>query len=128
MSFSVKGNFIRIAMEANELSTNHITLAMPDGYTYKTIVILYIENIDELNSYMTIARSVDYTFPIVNASSPSTISLHIHDITKKSEIRFIIKEFGQIPDVHYFDKAFEPILVTGDDNKDYNVIPSDQFK
>lgn len=27
-----------------------------------------------------------------------------------------------------FDKAFEPILVTGDDGNEYNVIPSDQFK
>lgn len=27
-----------------------------------------------------------------------------------------------------FDSAFEPILVTGEDGKEYNVIPSDQFK
>lgn len=27
-----------------------------------------------------------------------------------------------------FDTAFEPILVKGDDGKEYNVIPSDQFK
>mgnify|MGYP001095926717 CR=1 FL=1 len=27
-----------------------------------------------------------------------------------------------------FDKAFEPILVTGEDGNEYNVIPSDQFK
>lgn len=27
-----------------------------------------------------------------------------------------------------FDSAFNPILVTGDDGKEYNVIPSDQFK
>lgn len=33
-----------------------------------------------------------------------------------------------IPDPHYFDKAFEPILVTGDDGNEYNVIPSDRFK
>lgn len=29
---------------------------------------------------------------------------------------------------HYFDKAFEPILVAGDDCNEYKVIPSDQFK
>lgn len=34
----------------------------------------------------------------------------------------------QLPDTHYFDKAFEPILVTGADGNEYNVIPSDQFK
>lgn len=45
-----------------------------------------------------------------------------------AEIRFVIEKFGQIPDAHYFDKAFDPILVTGDDGKEYNVIPSDQFK
>lgn len=39
-----------------------------------------------------------------------------------------ITKFGQLPDSHYFDKAFEPILVTGDDGNEYNVIPSDQFK
>lgn len=40
----------------------------------------------------------------------------------------IVIYFGQIPDPHYFDKAFEPILVTGDDGNKYKVIPSDQFK
>lgn len=38
------------------------------------------------------------------------------------------EKFGQIPDAHYFDNAFEPILVTGDDGHEYNVIPSYQFK
>lgn len=33
-----------------------------------------------------------------------------------------------LPDAHYFDRAFDPILVTGDDGNEYNVIPSDQFK
>lgn len=28
----------------------------------------------------------------------------------------------------HFDVAFEPILVTGDDGNEYNVINSDQFK
>lgn len=40
----------------------------------------------------------------------------------------IIEKFGQIPDPHYFDKAFDPILVTGEDGKEYKCIPSDQFK
>jgi hypothetical protein len=128
MTFTVSGNFIRIYIEANELSNDHITLAMPDGYTYKTIVILYTMNISELNSYLYIVSGVDYTFPIVNSSSPSTISLFINNITKPAEIRFIIKEFGQIPDINYFKKAFDPILVTGSDGNEYNVIPSDQFK
>lgn len=28
----------------------------------------------------------------------------------------------------HFNKAFDPILVVGNDGKEYNVIPSDQFK
>lgn len=63
-----------------------------------------------------------------NSKSPSYITLHIPDITKNAEIRFTIEKFGQIPDHSYFDSAFKPILVTGDDGKEYNVIPSDQFK
>lgn len=39
-----------------------------------------------------------------------------------------IEKFGQIPNPNYFATAFEPILVKGDDDKEYNVIPSDQFK
>lgn len=27
----------------------------------------------------------------------------------------------------YFDKAFKPISVVGDDGNEYNVIPSDRF-
>lgn len=30
--------------------------------------------------------------------------------------------------VSYFNGPFDPILVTGDDGNEYNVIPSDQFK
>ena len=32
------------------------------------------------------------------------------------------------PNINYFTGKITPILVTGDDSKEYNVIPSDQFK
>ena len=54
--------------------------------------------------------------------------LFVQDIKKDADIRLSIEKFGQIPDPHYFDKAFEPILVTGEDGKEHKVIPSDQFK
>lgn len=70
-----------------------------------------------------------------NEGQPDVIQLpdgylkpYIIDISKSSEIKFYIEKFGQIPDPHYFYKAFEPILVTGDDGNEYKVIPSDQFK
>ena len=68
-----------------------------------------------------------YTFPPVNSHSPNIIPLRPQS---KGEV-FItinIEKFGQIPDQHYFDTAFKPILVTGDDGNKYNVISSDQFK
>lgn len=55
-------------------------------------------------------------------------NIYIHDVTAAASLRLLITKFGQIPDTRYFLTAFEPILVTGDDGNEYNVIPSDQFK
>lgn len=122
------GNFIRIYFKANELKKEHTTIQLQDGYTYERLHINGINNVKELIPYMSIFRGDTITFPAVNSKSPSTISIYVPDITKEAEIRITIEKFGQIPDVHYFDTAFEPILVRGDDGKEYNVIPSDQFK
>lgn len=122
------GNICRIYFSANELPQGNVTVNLPNGYTYKTILILENKNVAEVNDYVPIILGVDYTFPIVNSSSPSNLSLYIPSPDKEAEIIFIIKEFGQIPDPDYFQKAFKPILVTGSDGKEYNVIPSDQFK
>lgn len=122
------GNFIRIYFEANELTQTHNTIQLQDGYTYERLHINGAYNVKELVPYMSIVTGDTFTFPVVNSKSPSTISIYVPDITKEAEIRITIEKFGQIPDIHYFDTAFEPILVTGDDGKEYNVIPSDQFK
>lgn len=94
-----RGPVIYIHFDANELLANSTIIQLPDGYTYERVLIL-----------------------------ASNLSLYIADISKEAEIRLTIEKFGQIPDNHYFDKAFDPILVTGDDGNEYNVIPSDQFK
>lgn len=122
------GNFIRIYFEANELKKEHATIQLQDGYTYKRLHINLANNVSELVPYMSIFTGDTITFPVVNSKSPSTIGIYVPDITKEAEIRITIEKFGQIPDIHYFDTAFEPILVRGDDGKEYNVIPSDQFK
>lgn len=122
------GNFIRIYFEANELTKQHTTIQLQDGYTYERLHINGVNNVKELVPYMSIFTGDTITFPVVNSKSPSTISIYVTDITKEAEIRITIEKFGQIPDIHYFDTAFEPILVTGGDGKEYNVIPSDQFK
>lgn len=69
-----------------------------------------------------------YSFEdIVIIRNPNTIT-PLFDNTKEQRFSFLIRKFGQIPDPNYFSKAFDPILVVGDDGNEYNVIPSDQFK
>lgn len=127
MTQEYHGSFIHIHFDANELSDGSINIQLIDGYTYERIYIHYIDNI-ELSLYMPLDRGEDITFPVVNSKSPSILPLLIKDVSKIADIRLTIEKFGQIPDPHYFDRAFEPILVTGDDGNEYNVIPSDQFK
>lgn len=122
------GNFIRIYFKANELTDKHTTIQLQDGYTYERLHINDAYNVTELIPFMSIFNGETITFPAVNSKSPSTISIYVPDITKEAEIRITIEKFGQIPDPKYFATAFEPILVKGDDGKEYNVIPSDQFK
>lgn len=72
--------------------------------------------------------TVTLRFPAINSKSPSQIYLTKTDSSKEGSIYLLIEKFGQIPNIHYFDATFEPILVKGEDGKEYNVIPSDQFK
>lgn len=122
MTLHVYGNSLLYEFTENE-PINTITL--PDGYSYERINITESTNIYAVNQN---SSNRILTFPPVNSKSPSIIILSRADKSKISRLRFSIEKFGQIPDPHYFDKAFNPILVTGDDGKEYNVIPSDQFK
>lgn len=123
-----KGNCIRIYFDANELKNKRVSVALPDGYSYESIHIIYLKNISELLPYFLITTNSSYYIPPVRSHSPSTVNLLVSNLAETAEIRFLIEKFGQKPDPHYFDKAFEPILVTGDDGNEYKVIPSDQFK
>lgn len=125
MNVNVQGNFITISIPANEGQPSVIQL--PDGYSYEQIRIIALNNIGYLIPYMQIQPFIKLTFPAVDSKSPCIIQPRILNTSQDSEIKFIIEKFGQIPDVHYFDNAFDPILITGD-GKEYNVIPSDQFK
>lgn len=127
MTNIVNGCNITLKLNANESTLNDYVYILPRGYTINTIYITYLTNIEAINRAV-IQRDTRLVFPAVNSKSPSYITLYIKDLTKDAEIRFTIEKFGQIPDDHYFDSAFNPILVTGDDGKEYNVIPSCQFK
>ena len=127
MTKLVNGCNITLKLAANESPSNDYVYILPIGYTINTMNITYLTNSEAINR-ATIQRNTRLVFPVVNSKSPSYITLYISDITKAAEIRFTIEKFGQIPDSNYFDSTFKPILVKGDDGKEYNVIPSDQFK
>ena len=128
MSIHYNGPFIYIHFDANDMPNNRTVVQLPGGYSYERIFINDLLNIDELARDMSIHIGDHITFPVVNSKSPSQLYLHIPDISKPSDIKITIEKFGQIPDKHYFDNPFRPILITGDDGNKYNVIPSDQFK
>lgn len=127
MTATINGCNIILEFKANELTSNSYLYTLPNGYSLNTIHITNYANIYAINNAV-IDRDYILTFPVVNSKSPSSILLYIPDLTHNAFVAFTIEKFGQIPDPHYFDKTFEPILVTGDDGKEYKVIPSDQFK
>lgn len=128
MTFKTIGNLIDISYDASELSIHEQNITLPDGYSYKDILIISSDNISTIQNRLLATSNVHMIFPPINSKSPCSFFLYITDITKSASIRILICEFGQIPDANYFATAFEPILVKGDDGKEYNVIPSDQFK
>ena len=120
---TVNGNTIFIILDPDESPT----VTFPDGYSFEQIKITHLSNIWGIYQAAIVAN-IPLIFPPVKSKSPCTLRFNLNDKTKKAEIRLVIEKFGQIPDTNYFNTAFEPILVTGDDGNTYPVIPSDQFK
>lgn len=125
MEATIKGNNIRISLTESE---NNIVYTMPDGYSYEAFLLTGFANINYINPLCKAVAGTIYNFPPVKSKSPSTITLLKNDSATSASALITIIKFGQIPDTKYFEKVFEPILVSGDDGKEYNVIPSDQFK
>lgn len=129
MTIDYNGPFIRIAFKANELPSGPRIVELAPGYTYERIFIHDLQNISALNPYQRVERGDRITFPPVNSKSPSPVHLFVPDGTKEAKISFSIEKFGQIPNPNYFSyRPFASISVTGDDDNEYDVIPSDQFK
>lgn len=126
MNLYVAGNVIEVTFDADEPQQSGF-VTLPDGYSYEKVNIILASNCYPLHR-LSSGNLGTRTFPPVNSKSPCQFAYAILDTTKAASFRVIIEKFGQIPDTHYFDKAFEPILVTDDAGKEYNVIPSDQFK
>ena len=125
MTITYRGNFIIIRYRAGETPA---PIRLADGYSFDTIAVVGANNINVIYNEITFVLGAPMRFPPINSKSPCILNPIAIDNTKDSYLRILIMKFGQIPDTHYFDKAFEPILVTGEDGNEYNVIPSDQFK
>lgn len=109
------------------LSPGDSHVQLPDGYSYSGIIFTYLENTQYCNK-TNIVTNMQYTFPVIDSKSPCTFDFAPNDALKRIVARGMITKMGQIPDANYFDTDFSPILVTGSDGNEYNVIPSDQFK
>lgn len=130
MTLFVNGNYISLYYSPDDVQANDeqaYVIQLPDGYSYENIHILSAVN-TSFHSTIYVSSNYHLSFPPINSKSPCYLAPIITNINKYAELKFLIEKFGQIPDTHYFDKAFDPILVTGDDSNEYNVIPSDQFK
>lgn len=125
MNATINGNNVRITLTPDD---DKIQYTLPDGYSYESILITGSLNINYFNPLCRSLTGVIYRFPPVRSKSPATLYFLKSDAKAEASIVMSILKFGQIPDYHYFDKAFEPILVTGTDGKNYKTIPSDQFK
>lgn len=128
MLVDYKGPTIGIIIDANERTDKYVNIQLEDGYTFEKIKILSMSNVSEILPYCSLQKGDTITYPPIRSKSPCTLALLISDITKKTSCSISIEKFGQEPDIHYFKGKITPILVTGDDGKEYNVIPSDQFK
>lgn len=126
MTIKYYGNIVDIKFDTGDRSGAAITLI--DGYSIEEMTIINNSGIYGLILGAPIKQTTENLhFPPVHSKNPNVIA-PLFDNTKTQRFTFIITKFGQIPDPNYFNKAFEPILVTGSDGKEYNVIPSDQFK
>ena len=126
MTINYYGNIVDIKFDTTDSSGAAITLI--DGYSIEEMTIIHNSGIYGLIFGAPIdTTTVNLRFPPVHSKNPNVLKL-LFDNTKQRRFTFVITKFGQIPDPHYFDKAFEPVLVVGDDGKKYKAIPSDQFK
>ena len=126
MNLTINGNNVYLTFAAADPIP--IAIPLPDGYSFEILNITDVSNIAFFN-YAGVEKHSRLVYPSVNSKSPCTMQgIYKKDDTQKAAIRFCIEKFGQIPDTHYFDSAFEPILIVGNDGNEYNVIPSDQFK
>lgn len=128
MVIDYKGPTVAVIIDENESQSRDIHITLADGYTFEQIKILVLQNVTEILPYCDATVNTSIIYPPIRSKSPCTLEIRLGDITKRAVCAITIEKFGQLPDINYFHNTIPPILVTGDDGKEYNVIPSDQFK
>lgn len=128
MLVDYKGPTIAVIIEANELTNKYVNITLKDGYSFEKIKILTMSNVSEILPYCSLQKGDTITYPPIRSKSPCSLTLLITDITKRAQCAISIEKFGQEPNLNYFTGNITPILVTGNNGKEYNLIPSDQFK
>lgn len=137
MIIKTYGNFFTFSLEQSEAGKpGTLNYTFPDGYSYTMIMVNTSNNnfvVKAPNSGKTLTNNTLYIFPVVNSKSPNTITLSWNTSSVVNDgLNIYIFKFGGIPDSHYFDKAFDPILITTNDENnhavEYNMIPSTQFE
>ena len=125
MKVVVHGNIVEIVLTNEE---NMIDVPLPYGYSLESIIVDAVINVNQIIKGCNTYSSQEIIFPVVNSKSPCVLHVAKQKPSAEAYTSFTISKFGQIPDPHYFDHAFDPILVTGDDGNEYPIIPSEQFK
>ena len=97
-------------------------IILPAGYSIYSFISTVSCSLSNKGFYE-IQPLIEYKFRIVNGKSPCEIYIPNDTDTPINPI-IVITKFGGEPDLHYFDKAFEPILVKRKDGTEYNLIPT----
>ena len=126
MTVNYYGNVVDIQYSIGD---DPLSITLPDGYSVEEMTIINNTGIYAIADGIPIPKitNLRLQFPPVNSCNPNTFT-PLFDSKKENRFTFLISKFGQIPNANYFDRAFDPILVVGNDGNKYNVIPSDQFK
>lgn len=134
MKTLITGNIITFTAESSDPNPGAVPYTMPDGYSLDTFTcsrfgdkILLAADSDGYNILTDFSNPT--TLPVVNGKSPNSFYIgFLTDRVAGHSITMIINKFGGQPDAHYFDGAFEPILLKNTDGTEYNMIPSTQYR
>ena len=134
------GNIIFVPVP--ETLPKQVAVTLPDGYSMYDVTfcetpgVNYLPGIAGLAVGMSVLPSPydalklptdqHVIFPVVNGKSPNQFIIHFTS-DAIYYARIVINKFGGEPDTHYFDEAFEPVIIHRKDGTEYNLIPQRDY-